>query len=183
MTNHKQKSKLIPITAGLFILILLAGFSLGLRTVIEFDPASAQVKTTKYIFLHLPISSDTDPTWISPGQPSTPDWQLMHEFHHSAAGSKINHTHWGAMVDSLQSWEEIRFNIEAKDTLSANTLALINTDTNPKALRVYLLRINSQLNFILAQPDADLSPETINALMSEAVIEPIDREASKFPDP
>jgi hypothetical protein len=183
MTNQKQKSKLFPFAAGLFVLILLAGFSLGLRTVIEVDPASAQVRTTKYIFLHLPISSETHPTWISPGRPDSPDWQLMHEFHHSAAGSDIQHTHWGAIVDSLQSWEELRFDIQAKDTLSANTLSLINTDTNPKALRVYLLRINAQLNYLLTQPEGDLTPEIINTLMSEVMIEPIDREASKFPDP
>lgn len=178
-----KKSNILPIAAGILVLILLVGFSLGLRTVIVFDPASAQVKTTKYLFIYLPISSDTRPTWISPGQPNAPDWQLMHEFHQSAVGTKLHHTHWGAIVDSLDPWEELRFDIDAKDTLSANTLALINSDTSPKAMRVYLLRIGAQLNYRLAQHDAELTPEIINTIMSEAEIEPIEREAAKFSDP
>jgi hypothetical protein len=178
-----KKSKALPIAAGLIALVLLAGFSLGLRTVIVFDPSSAQVKTTKYIFLNLPISSDTHPTWISPGRAQDADWQLMHEFHHSAAGSKLHHTHWGAIVDTFEPWAEFRFDIEAKDFLSMNTLRLINSDYKPKAIRVYLLRINARLQTLLADPDAQINPQTINALVEACLVEPIDREAAMIKDP
>lgn len=183
MTKTKPKSNILPIAAGILVLVVLVGFTLGLRTVILFDPASAQVKTTKYLFLHLPISSETRPTWISPGLPNAPDWQLMHEFHQSATGTKLVHTHWGAIVDTFEPWSELRFNIDAMDTLSADTLALINSDTTTKAIRVYLMRVDAQLNYRLAQPDAELNPEIITTIMSEAEIEPIEREASKFADP
>ena len=107
----------------------------------------------------------------------------MHEFHHSAAGSKIHHTHWGAAVDTLQVWEEYRFDIQAKDTLSTRTRELINSDFSPLAIRIYLLRIDYKLRVQFAAPTAPLTPELIDTLIDSCFIKPIDAEANMLPDP
>ncbi len=178
-----KAAKAAPYIAGFFLLLLLVGLSLGLRTVIEFDPRGAQIRTTRYIFLHLPISSDTSPAWISQGPSKTPNWQLMHEFHHSAAGSDIHHTHWGAIVDTIEPWQELRFDPEPKYRLSTRTLELIQSNSPPKAIRIYLLRIDAMLRYDLQDPNKLTDPADIDALFAEAFIKPIDAEASKIPDP
>ena len=178
-----KASKALPYIAGFFLLLLLVGLSLGLRTVIEFDPRGAQIRTTRYIFLQIPISSDTFPAWISQGPSDAPDWQLMHEFHHSAAGSDIHHTHWGAIADTLEPWREFRFDAESKHRLAARTLELIQSDHPVKAIRIYLLRIDAMLKYNLQDPNKLTDPADIDALFKEALIKPIDAEASKIPDP
>ncbi len=182
-SKASKAPKALPYIAGFFILLILVGLSLGLRTVIEFDPRGAQIRTTRYIFLHIPISSDTFPTWISQGPAQNPDWQLMHEFHHSAAGSKIHHTHWGAIADTLEPWRAFRFDAESKHRLAARTFELIQSDHPVKAIRIYLLRIDAMLKYELQTSDTPLTPERIDALFKEALIKPIDAEASKIPDP
>lgn len=190
MTTPKRKA--LPYLAGIVIVLIVVGFMLGLREVIQFDPASAQVKTTKYIYLYLPISSDTQPTWISPAKPNSPDWQLMHEFHYSAAGTKIKHTHWGAVVDAFQPWEEYRFNSDAKMRLRSKTLELINGSQDVKAKRIYARRIGIQLLKLLDDAQTQdgthtstekISPEMIDSLVDSAYIDPIDAESSMIPDP
>lgn len=182
--SKKKKSHALPIAAGVFILLTLAGFSLGLRTVIEFDPESAQIRTTKLILIYIPVSITTEPTWITPDPlPATQSWELTHEFHHSAAGSKIHHTHWGATVDNYTPWNEFPLDIPTKAHLADKTLSLINDDYNIKSKRVYTLRLNSQLAFIFAQPTPSLSIAEIDTLFAQAVVNPIDAEASMFPDP
>jgi hypothetical protein len=180
-----KASKAIPYIAGFFVLLLLAGFSLGLRTKIEFDPINAQMKTSKYIFLHVPVILHKQELWFSDGsEPNTPiDWQLMHAFHQSAAGSKIEHTHWGSIADTVIPWGDLRLSSESKVQLAKRTRKLINSDRPVKSIRVYALRINAMLNYRLEDPDTELSPQDIDTIIDDAFVKPIDTEASKIPDP
>jgi len=180
-----KASKAIPYIAGFFLLLILAGFSLGLRTKIEFDPINAQMKTSKYIFLHLPIILHKQELWFSDGsEPITPiDWQLMHAFHQSAAGSDIKHTHWGSIADTIILWDQLDLEPETKAQLAERVRSFITSDRPVKSIRVYLLRIDSMLKYDIQASESPLTPEQIDALFEEALIKPIDAEASKIPDP
>lgn len=168
-----KKSKLIPIGAGLFILLLLIGLSLGLRTVIELDLPNAQIRTTNYIFFSIPISAETVPTWITPGQSSTPEWQLMHEFHHSAAGSQIDHTKWGVVADTLEPWEDFNLSDETKAQLATRIRSLMNDGLDVKAIRVYMLRIDAILRYELQVPDSTLTTQEIDTIFDEEIVKSI----------
>ena len=186
MSLIKPKSKLIPIAAGLFVLILLVGFSLGLRTVIEFDPANAQMRTTKYLLLKLPVSTKSEMLWLTTADMpyATPDWHLMHEFHHSAAGSKIHHTHWGAFADTIILWSELNLEPDARSHLAQQTTALVDDDAlHIKSKRIYARRIDAQLRFQLDDPETIMTPSLIDTIIEAAYARPIENDASMLPDP
>lgn len=183
-----KKSKAIPFIAGFFILALLAGFSLGLRTVIEFDPVNAQMKTSKYIFIKVPIIIHKQELWFSDGTASTApitptEWHLMHEIHHSATGTKIEHTHWGSTADTVIPWGELKLNEVAMSRLATRTVELINSDHHYKTIRIYARRIDGKLNQALAGAETSLDANTIDALFDVAFIAPTDAEANMIPDP
>ncbi len=178
-------AKLFPFVAGFFILALLAGFSLGLRTVIEFDPANAQMRTSKYLFIKLPVIIDKQELWFADGtQPVTPiDWQLMHEFHHSATGTEIEHTHWGSTADTIIPWGELELNQDAMSQLATRTMELINADHHYKTIRIYARRIDAQLTQALAESETSLDSDAIDTLFDAALVAPTDDEANMIPDP
>ncbi len=179
-----KKSKAIPFIAGFFVLILLAGFSLGLRTVIEFDAVNAQMRTSKFLFLKLPISIHKQELWFADGtQPVTPiDWQLMHEFHHSATGSKLDHTHWGAFADTVILWGDLDLEPDLKSYLANRTREMMKSDEQVKAKRIYARRIDGQLRFHLENAETPLTIEALDTIIKDAFAKPIDGEASMLRD-
>ena len=175
-----KSSKAIPIVAGLIVLILLVGFALGLRTIIEFNPASAEIRTTRYIYYALPVSSKRERTWISPSDAGArgADWKLMHSFDRSAAGSKIDHTRWGSIADTIAPWGGFVLDPTTKSHLRDRTLALINSDRPVRAIRIYMLRIDAALNATLDDQSTPnptpLSPQGIDEIFQTAIETPID---------
>lgn len=183
-----KKSKTLPIAAGLFVLFLLAGFSLGLRTVMEFDPQSAQMRTSKYLFYKIPITVQKQELWFSDGTaPTSPvDWQLMHEFHHSATGSKIDHTHWGSIADTIILWDELELEPETKAKLADRANELIHSDRDVKSIRATLFIINSVLGYTLEallEIDEQLPAQDIDLIFDKALATPTDAQESMLPDP
>ncbi|MGV6814401.1 MAG: hypothetical protein ACWA5W_05240 [Phycisphaerales bacterium] len=178
-----KASKALPYLAGIAILLIVVGFMLGLKVVIEYDAANHRVRTTKLIYSVLPISTTTEPLWAD-DHPSVPaNWELMHRFHYSAAGTKIKHTHWGAVVDPILLWHELNLPNEAKAALAARINELIESDRTLLAKRVYIRRIDFRLKAALAQSESPITPMQINALIDESFIKPIDDEAAMIPDP
>jgi len=175
-----KKSKALPIAAGLIVLLLLVGFVLGLRTVIEFNPVSAEIRTTRYIYYALPVSSKSERTWISPADvhPSASGWELMHSFDRSAAGSKIVHTRWGAIADTIEPWGGFILDGDTRAHLRDRAIALINSDRPVRAIRIYMLRIDTALNATLDDQSTPkptpLSPAAIDEIFRAAIEEPID---------
>ena len=184
-----KKFKAIPFILGFLIILLLAGFMLGLKVVIEFDQTNSQMKTTKYIFLHIPVITDKQELWFSAGsEPVTPiDWELMHEIHYSAAGTKIKHTHWGAVVDPIILWNDLDLPDAPKSVLATRTRELIDDDLTLMAKRIYIRRIDIRLRQMLETPDIHsgfgINGDMIDALVNSAFIKPIDAEAAMIPDP
>ncbi|PCI08908.1 hypothetical protein COB72_07430 [bacterium] len=180
-----KKSKSIPFIAGFFVLILLAGFSLGLRTVIEFDAVNAQMRTSKFLFLKLPVIIDKQELWFADGtEPVTPiDWQLMHEFHHSATGSKLDHTHWGAFADTIILWGDLQLDADLQSHLAIRTREMMKSDEHIKAKRIYARRIDGQIRFQLENAETPLTIETLDTIIEAAFAKSIDGEASMLADP
>ncbi|MBL4697304.1 MAG: hypothetical protein JKX70_00575 [Phycisphaerales bacterium] len=171
-----KASKAIPFIAGFLILVLIAGFALGLRTVIEFDRVNAQMKTTKSLYLHLPVSIHKQELWFSHGdEPITPiEWVSMHEIHNSPAGTKIENTKWGSIVDTVMPWDELGFEHESKAVIAKRTLELINQDLPVKIIRVYILRVDAMLRYDLQDPQASLDPDAIDTIFNDAIAKPIE---------
>ncbi len=172
-----SRSKLIPIIAGLLVLLLLLGLTLGLRTVIEFDPATQQVRATRYLFLRLPVATSVQPLWSAPDTPppvGRRDWHVMHEYRQSATGTTINHTRWGSIADTIAGWAELDLPEPASARLARRTEELITSDRPGGDLRVYILRVDAYIRYQLGATDTPPTADDIDAHFEKALTKPID---------
>lgn len=175
--TRAKRATLLTIAFGALALLLLLALSMGLRTEIRLDPVAAQVSTTRYLFLRLPVSSATRTLWLAPEQATitTPQqWHLMHEFHHSATGSKINHTSWGAAADTLMSWKTLDLDASVHDHLGRLAYELLNSDYDAHAMRVYTLRIDTYMRYQLQFPDQPVTSQSIDEFFVRALTTPIE---------
>lgn len=170
------RSKLIPIAAGVVVLLLLLGLTLGLRTVIEFDPVHDQVRTTRYLLLRLPISTVTETLWPPQANAPTtpPDWHLMHEFRQSATGTAINHTQWGAIADRIMGWSKLGLPPDTQARLATRTNALVTSGRDTADLLVYTIRIDASLRHPPQTSQVPPTGDDIDAYFDTALSTPID---------
>ena len=139
-----MKSKLIPIVAGLVVVTLLGGLAMGIRTRIELSPTAGITRTTKSIYRVIPIAQESTFLWFASIPIDAPvegekrmspsDWKLMHEFNHSAAGTKIEHTQWGVVGDTIAPWGELELEPATRARLTYRTSALITSGESPRNL-------------------------------------------------
>ncbi len=176
MALSPRRATILSLLFGLLMLLVVLGLYFGLHTTIELSPARGVVKTTKLLYVVVPVQTTQRPLWIADehAQPSAHDWVLMHEYKQGAMGSKIDHTRWGRVVDLIDSWDELRLDPAARARLGERTRELITHGFDDRSLVIYLTRVNSSLLRDIADEQGPVSPDAIDHMFEQAVNTPID---------